>query len=228
VFFPIRFDSQLKNHTTLHVAKQTHMKMFPKTLALFFLTSPTFLLTNARTINTIAPPTPQIHDNPISVDSSRPLHWNRGLFDIPAPQRADGGNGYIGGIYMCTDYWLNGTCSYAKYEPSTCYNLDAPFLNNVSSFSPDQYAGDEIFKFRCRIWDAEGCSGRNVSLSWPGSLNLTVDDPTIDKNGKSVKCDFDQQEGAQLYKEWKSQGYDFDKGVQRGPKCESFCSSTKT
>jgi hypothetical protein len=214
----------------------------PAPLLHIFFALDMLLLTSARsvstaqlvdtTLNIIAPQhngyrSTQNHDEPTSEQPGRPFHWNRGLFDIPAPQRADGGNGYIGGLYMCTDYWLNGTCSYAKYEPSTCYNLDAPFVNNVSSFSPDQYAGDEIFKFRCKIWDAEGCSGRAVSLPWPGSLNLTVDDPAIDKKGKSVRCDFDQPEGAGLYKEWKSQGYDFDKEIQRGPKCKSFCNSTK-
>lgn len=65
---------------------------------------------------------------------------------------------------MCTNYGFRGTCSYARYNMSTCYNLSPPFLNNVSSMSPDRYVGDDKFHFQCTIWDGEDCGGTSAKL----------------------------------------------------------------
>jgi hypothetical protein len=143
-------------------------------------------------------------------------------FGTPStPLRSTGQNGYIGGLYMCTSYGYQGLCSYARYEPSLCYNLSPPFLSNVSSFSPDQYAGDETFKFQCALWDQEGCQGKKVVLQWPGSNNLWVQGG--DKAGKSVRCDFLSEDGLKTYEAWKEQGYDFDTYVERERECDAFC-----
>jgi hypothetical protein len=108
---------------------------------------------------------------------------------------------------------------------NTCYNLLAPFYNNVSSFSPDNYAGDAIFAFECKIFDLEGCTGTSVRQSWPGTSNLWISGSAMDKRGKSVVCEFLEREGRELYEEWKAQGYDFDSEVQREKECFSFCES---
>jgi hypothetical protein len=137
------------------------------------------------------------------------------------PLRSTGQNGYIGGLYMCTSYGYQGQCSYARYEPSLCYNLSPPYVNNVSSFSPDQYAGDETFKFQCTLWNQKGCQGKKFALQWPGSNNMWVQGG--DNMGKSVRCDFLSEDGLSTYRTWKAQRYDFDQYVVRDGECDAFC-----
>jgi hypothetical protein len=47
----------------------------------------------------------------------------------------------------------------------------------------------------------------------------------VDKRGKSVMCEVLEQEGRELYEEWRAQGYDFDREVHREKECSSFCES---
>jgi hypothetical protein len=219
--------------------------MLSQTLALFLLTTSTLTIANpirnpqpidstparpARDSHALLPIQHYEGHHSTPIEPDRPFHWTRDLvarelIHQPAPQRADGENGYIGGLYMCTNYGYRGTCSYAKYPMSTCYNLLAPFYNNVSSFSPDNYAGDAIFAFECKIFDLEGRTGTSVRQSWPGTSNLWISGSAVDKRGKSVMCEVLEQEGRELYEEWRAQGYDFDREVQREKECLSFCES---
>ncbi|KAF1830409.1 hypothetical protein BDW02DRAFT_101794 [Decorospora gaudefroyi] len=140
------------------------------------------------------------------------------------PLRSTGENGYIGGLYMCTNYAYQGTCSYARYTPSVCYNLAPPYLNNVSSFLPDQYAGADMFKFQCAIWNETACAGTKVVKQWPGTNNLWFEGGNVlDNKGKSVRCDFLDSEGLETWRAWKEQGYDFDSFVEREGECGFAC-----
>jgi hypothetical protein len=162
-----------------------------------------------------------------------PIQFYRGKSDFPyhprdtpkspTAQRANGENGYIGGLYMCTNYGFRGTCSYARYNMSVCYNLAAPFANNVTSISPDNYVGDDKFKFKCSMWDGENCAGTNDTLVWPGTMDLWVDEAAVDKRGKSVMCEFTSPDGLETYKAWKEQGYNFDKLIDRPRECKENC-----
>lgn len=92
--------------------------------------------------------------------------------------------------------------------------------NKVSSFSPDQYAGAEVFQFECRIRDDVGCMGKQAVQQWPGSNNLWLDAASLDNGGKSVKCSFLDPDGQSTYEAWKKQGYDFDREIEREGRCE--------
>jgi hypothetical protein len=137
----------------------------------------------------------------------------------PKPQRSTGENGLIGAIYMCTERGYQGFCSYAQYDMEVCYNLFPPYANNISSFGPDQYAGDETFRFKCSLFSEEACKGRELSMVWPGTPNVGYEDSVIENVEKSIRCQFQRPDAMETYKAWKEQGYDFNKERDRGGKC---------
>lgn len=72
---------------------------------------------------------------------------------------------------MCTNVDFTGECSYVKPDMGSCFSLLPPFRSNIASFRPDQYGGAEIFKFGCRLYGSDGCTGANVRFAWPGVSN---------------------------------------------------------
>lgn len=143
---------------------------------------------------------------------------------VPKPLRSTGQNGLIGAIYMCTENGFQGTCTYAQFDMATCYTLQPPFFNNISSFGPDQWAGSDTFRFQCSIHAEDACSGRSVTEQWPGTPNLKFEDALLDKSGKSVRCDFLASDAYSTWKAWKDDyGYDFNKYIEREGYCEIDC-----
>lgn len=68
-----------------------------------------------------------------------------------------------------------------------------------------------MFRFACRVYGSDDCTGANVRYAWPG-----VDNGRMYVDTRSVRCEFYDPDAMNIYKEWIEQGYEFDKDRRLG------------
>lgn len=69
------------------------------------------------------------------------------------------------------------------------------------------------------MYDGEACTGKKATEQWPGTPYVGSSSPSLEKEAKSIMCQFWNVKAMETYTEWKAQGYDFNKYVERGGKC---------
>lgn len=101
---------------------------------------------------------------------------------LAAPDAQEGaGSPATTHLYLCKDASFGGECTNLHIEASTCQNVEASFVKQVSSAGPD----NGTF---CTLYSEFDCRGQALPFTYPGIRNL-------ERYGfadllSSVRCDF--------------------------------------